>query len=111
MMMTEAKNSSRRSLLVRTSVLATAMVMLCGTAHAQGGANDASQGQVPAQTQGPAGAQPGAPGPAGPSKASKTNAAGEIVITGTALRASPDQVAVPVSVISSESIAKGGVSN
>ena len=107
----EAKNSSRRSLLVRTSVLATAIATLCGTAHAQGGATDASQGQVPVQAQGPAGSQPGAPGPAGPSKASKTNAAGEIVITGTALRASPDQVAVPVSVISSESIAKGGVSN
>jgi iron complex outermembrane receptor protein len=102
---------SRRSLLARTSVLATAIAMLCTTAHAQGGTNDASQGQVPTQTQGPTASQPGAPGPAGPSKASKTNTAGEIVITGTALRASPDQVAVPVSVISSESIAKGGVTN
>jgi len=107
----EAKNSSRRSLLVRTSVLATSMAMLCGTAHAQGAANDSTQGQPAETAQAPTNPQPTAPGPVSPSKASKANAAGEIVITGTALRASPDQVAVPVSVISSESIAKGGVTN
>lgn len=91
----------RLTLLAKASLLATAATLICVPAHGQG--NSASQG--------PAGSAPAAPGPGAPGKASKTNAAGEIVITGTALRASPDQVAVPVSVISSDSIAKGGVSN
>ena len=101
----ETNRITRLSLLARTSALATAIALISSPALAQGNSNDQAQGQAPAGT------QPGAPGPAAPSKAAKTNAAGEIVITGTALRASPDQVAVPVSVISAESIAKGGVTN
>ena len=97
--------STRRSLLAKTSVLATAMALLGSPAFAQGTPTD------PAQAPPPSPPPSNAPGPKAPGKASQTNAAGEIVITGTALRASPDQVAVPVSVISSESILKGGVTN
>lgn len=90
----KTRNSGRHSLLAKASLLATATVLISGPAFAQG-----AQSQAPAPRQ------------TAPSKASKSNPSGEIVITGTALRASPDQVAVPVSVISSESIAKGGVTN
>src|SRR5258708_1619842 len=92
-----------RSLLAKTSILATSAVLLCGPAYAQGAQNQVAQGT--------AASAPEASGPTGAKKTNKVPGAGEIVITGTALRASPDQVAVPVSIISSESIAKGGVTN
>jgi iron complex outermembrane receptor protein len=92
--------------LARTSVIAVAALLLASAACAQA-AEAAAGSQQPA-----AGAQPGAPGPSVPTaRNTKAGMGGEIVITGSALRTSPDQVAVPVSVISNQAILKGGVTN
>jgi iron complex outermembrane receptor protein len=107
-----SKNQSRYWLLARASMIATGAALLCGPAFAQ----NASGADVPPgpsdAAQAPPGSQPGAPGPTGPQRVREANAASTaIIITGTALRTSPDQVAVPVSIINSEAIAKGGVAN
>ena len=107
------KNDIRRcSLLTRTSALALAALLLSEAAYARG-AGDAKQPATPADTaQATPAAQSGAPGPAVPTARSvRAGPGGEIVITGSALRTSPDQVAVPVSIISNQAILKGGVTN
>src|SRR5438105_3509082 len=97
----------RRSLLARTSILAMSTLLYAGAATAQIAGNT-SQPITPVV----AGSQPGAPGPSVPTATNtKSGAANEIIITGSALRTSPDQVAVPVSIISNQAILKGGVTN
>jgi len=55
------------------------------------------------------------PTPLGAAAVTATNAdpddAPEIIVTGSALPTTPDQVAVPVSIIGADAIAKGGVNN
>ena len=83
----EAKNIIRRSLLARTSLFATSAA-LSWAASAQ------TQPQVTASS--PAGASP-----------PKSEQA--IVITGSALPTTPDQVTVPVTIVDSTQIQKAGV--
>ena len=84
----EAKNPIKRSLLARTSMLATSVALSCA-AHAQ-----VTQIAPPAPTPTPT-----------PSPSNST----AIVITGSALPTNPDQVAVPVTVVDAAKIEKGGV--
>ncbi len=84
----KAKDSIRRSLLARTSLFATSVALSCA-AFAQ------TQPQVTASS--PAGASP-------------PKDAQAIIITGSALPTTPDQVTVPVTVIDSTQIQKAGVS-
>lgn len=102
----------RGSLLARTSAVAIAALLFSGAAQSRG-VDEPVQGAAPASNAGvPAAAQPGAPGPTVPTtRNTHAGEGGEIVITGSALRTSPDQVAVPVSVISNQAILKGGVTN
>jgi iron complex outermembrane recepter protein len=83
----EARNLSRRSLLAKTSLFATSVALSCA-ASAQ------AQPQVTAAS--PAGASPPKEAPA-------------IIITGSALPTTPDQVTVPVTVVDSTQIQKAGV--
>ena len=83
----QAKNSIRRSLLARTSLFATAVVLSCA-ASAQVTSTNPSTNAAPA------------------SAPAKQQA---IVITGSAVPTPPDQVAVPVTVIDSAQIQKAGV--
>jgi iron complex outermembrane recepter protein len=83
----EAMNSIRRSLLARTSLFATSVALSCAAA-AQ------TQPQVTASS--PAGASPPKDAPA-------------IIITGSALPTTPDQVTVPVTIVDSTQIQKAGV--
>ncbi len=108
----KAKDIRGLSLLARTSMLAMGALLFSRAAYAEGTGGESQPG-APAETaQAPAGSQPGAPGPSVPTAKSTGNAgANAIIITGSALRTSPDQVAVPVSVISNQAILKGGVTN
>ena len=83
----QAKNSVRRSLLARTSLFATAVVLSCA-ASAQVTSTNPSTNAAPASA--PANQQ-------------------AIVITGSAVPTPPDKVAVPVTVINSAQIQKAGV--
>lgn len=81
----ETKNSIRSSLLTRTSLFATSVAISC-----------AASAQVTQSS--PPNSQPAAPGPA------------PIVITGSALPTTPDQVTVPVTTVDAAQIQKAGVS-
>src|SRR5579859_5299124 len=108
----KAKEMRRHSLLARTSMLAIGGLLFSSAAYGKDAQTAKQPGNANNAAQTSSGAEPGAPGPAVPSAANtKNSAAGEIVITGSALRTSPDQVAVPVSVISNQAILKGGVAN
>lgn len=83
----KAKTSTRHSLLARTSLFATAVALSCAASAQQ-------QPQVTASS--PAGASPPKDAPA-------------IIITGSALPTTPDQVTVPVTIVDSTQIQKAGV--
>lgn len=84
----KAKDPRIASLLARTSLLATSVAIACAAS---------AQTQPKVSASSPAGASP-------PSDASA------IVITGSALPTTPDQVTVPVTVVDSTQIQKAGVS-
>jgi iron complex outermembrane receptor protein len=82
----------RSKRLALSTALAGTLALLAMPAHAQ-----TASAPTPAAT--------------APDDAQDDSGKGDIVITGSALPTTPDQVAVPVSVIGSEQITRGGVSN
>ncbi|MEA3003923.1 MAG: iron complex outerrane recepter protein [Sphingomonadales bacterium] len=113
--------SHARALTVATTALATGLILVAAPAAAQGEqpappppgsapqgsppVNPAPEGAAPVvagATTSPDSAEPPAPG---------GNEAPEIVVTGSSLPTTPDQVAVPVSIINAEAITRGGVGN
>ena len=86
----KAMNSTRCSLLVRTSLCATSVALSC-VAHAQVTSTNPVANTAPSPAPAPSDQR-------------------EIVITGSALPTTPDQVTVPVTLVDSSAIQKAGVS-